>query len=136
MILGEIIKDLRESKNYTQKELAKLLNITPACLSKYETGRSLPTPETLSQIADIFNVTVDYLLGRTSLKIDYETLKKPYAKSFNAFDLLNDMIELDSTNRKLLVDILERIKYYNDSMKITTKNNLFYFLLYNKDIWK
>ena len=62
MIIGEIIADLRKDKNYTQKELARLLNISAGCLSKYENGTTQPPLEMLIQISDALNVSTDYLL--------------------------------------------------------------------------
>lgn len=113
MILGEIIKDLRESQNYSQRELSKMLNISPACLSKYETGRSMPSPEMLIKIADTFNVSVDYLLGRNSLQFDYSILDEKFYKVKTNFDIINDIIALDSTHRKLVSELLEMIGYHN-----------------------
>lgn len=57
MIIGEIIVELRKDKNYTQKELAGFLNISPGCLSKYENGTTQPPLEMLIQICDVLNVS-------------------------------------------------------------------------------
>lgn len=50
----------------TQKEMAERLGITERGFQNYELGRSQPTYEMLVEIADILNVSVDYLLGRTN----------------------------------------------------------------------
>lgn len=55
---------LRTINDLTQKELADILNIERSTLSSYETGRRYPTISVLIRIADTFNVSVDYLLGR------------------------------------------------------------------------
>lgn len=55
---------LRTTNDLTQKELADILNIERSTLSSYETGRRYPTISVLIRIADTFNVSVDYLLGR------------------------------------------------------------------------
>lgn len=65
------IRDLREDKDLKQEDLANLLNCTQACYSNYENGRrDIPT-ETLSKLADFYNVSTDYLLGRTFIKEPY-----------------------------------------------------------------
>lgn len=61
---GERIAKLRENHGLTQGELAKRLNITRASLSHYETNRRQPDYALLSEIADLFHVSVDYLIGR------------------------------------------------------------------------
>lgn len=58
------IKDLRTSRRYTQKDLAKLLNVKPTTVSGWELGRNEPSISMINTIADLFNVTSDYLLGR------------------------------------------------------------------------
>lgn len=65
-VLGSRIKYLREKKNLSQKRLADSLGITNVQLSRYESGDRKPDPETILQIADYFETTTDYLLGKTN----------------------------------------------------------------------
>ena len=65
-ILGNNIKYLREKNNLSQKELANILNIANSTLSQYESGDRVPSDDIKIKIADYFNVSLDYLLGRTS----------------------------------------------------------------------
>ncbi|MFD2611104.1 helix-turn-helix domain-containing protein [Paenibacillus gansuensis] len=66
MPYGTIIHNLREKQGFTQEELASRLGISRASLSHYETNRREPDYETLTKIADLFKVSIDYLIGRTS----------------------------------------------------------------------
>ncbi|MGG6310577.1 helix-turn-helix domain-containing protein [Paenibacillus macerans] len=61
---GERISALREQRKLTQEELALQLQISRAVLSHYEKNRRKPNYTTLRKIADFFQVSVDYLLGR------------------------------------------------------------------------
>lgn len=62
------IRSMREDRDLTQQELATYLHVTQKSYSRYENGeRSIPT-EILIQIADYYNVSTDYLLGRTNCK--------------------------------------------------------------------
>jgi len=65
MSTGERIAELRESRKWTQEELAALLGIKRAALSHYEKNRREPDFEILNKLADIFQVSTDYLVGRT-----------------------------------------------------------------------
>lgn len=58
------LKKLRKSHNMTQDELAELLNLSRSAISLYETGRREPDYTVLTKMADIFDVSVDFLLGR------------------------------------------------------------------------
>lgn len=60
------IKELREELNLKQKELAEKLSLSQQAISGYENGNRFPDQDTLESIADFFNVTIDYLLGRTN----------------------------------------------------------------------
>ena len=65
------IRDLREDKDLTQKEIADILMCDQSLYSKYERGeRPLPL-ESASKLADYYGVSVDYLIGRTSCKQPY-----------------------------------------------------------------
>ena len=69
----ERIRNLREDSDMTQQQIADKLFISRRAYSNYEIGvRGIPT-EILSQIADIYGTSVDYLIGRTDVK-------KPYPK--------------------------------------------------------
>jgi transcriptional regulator with XRE-family HTH domain len=62
---GDRIAHLREKRSLTQEELSNKIGISRAALSHYETSRREPDYETINKIANFFNVTIDYLLGRT-----------------------------------------------------------------------
>lgn len=73
-MLGKRLKTLRNEKNLTQEELGKKINVTKVSISGYENNNRSPDTETLQNIADFFDVSVDYLLGRTD---DPNPLHKP-----------------------------------------------------------
>ena len=59
------IKDLREDSNFTQKEVAEHLHIKQNTYSQYENGQRQIPLDILIKLADFYNVTLDYLVGRT-----------------------------------------------------------------------
>lgn len=63
--LGHRIKYLREKNNISQIEFSKKIGVSNTVLSRYESGDRKPDYETLQLIADFFEVSTDYLLGRT-----------------------------------------------------------------------
>ncbi len=75
--LNENIKHLRLSHGMNQVEFAKLINVTKQCVSNWENDNVLPSIEMLVKIADVFNVTTDYLLGRNEkYLLDVSELKE------------------------------------------------------------
>lgn len=65
------IRDLREDKDKSQKELAAYLQVHQTTYSDYELGRlNVPVP-VLHKLADYYNTSIDYLLGRTNEKRPY-----------------------------------------------------------------
>lgn len=67
---SERLKELREKSEMTQVELAGILKITRQAVGNYEQGTRFPKDEKLlAQIADIFDVSLDYLLGRVDVNI-------------------------------------------------------------------
>ncbi len=61
-----IFKELRTAKKMSQENMAKELNVSQSLINNWETGRSTPAPEMLIYIADYFDVSIDYLVGRTN----------------------------------------------------------------------
>lgn len=66
---GEILADLRQDRRLTQRFLAEVLHVSVGTISNYENGVHLPDLEKLVEIANYFDVTTDYLLGRTPYNI-------------------------------------------------------------------
>ena len=63
-MLGNNIRELRKQKKLTQAELAKVMSVSQQTVGAWETGRAIPGSDTLGDLADLFNVSTDYLLGR------------------------------------------------------------------------
>lgn len=63
-MLGNNIKELRKQKRLTQKDLAKLMHVSQQTIGAWETERAIPGSDTLALLANLFNVSTDYLLGR------------------------------------------------------------------------
>lgn len=67
------LRDLREDKDLSQKELAQILGMSQTGYSKYETGENDIPTQILMKLADFYHTSVDYILGRTNQT-------KPYPK--------------------------------------------------------
>ena len=66
--LGERLKMLRKEKRMTQMELAELLNQSLRAYQYYEAGTRHPEYDHLLALADFFNVSLDYLVGRSETR--------------------------------------------------------------------
>lgn len=62
--IGSQLKQLRESKKMTQKEVAEILNVTPQTISKWERNKSYPDLDTLVKLSNYFQVSTDQILGK------------------------------------------------------------------------
>jgi len=67
-MIFERIRNLREDNDKKQQELANYLNVKQTTYSKYELGKINIPIEVFMKLADYYDVSVDYLLGRTSKK--------------------------------------------------------------------
>lgn len=77
MQFHERLRALREDNDLTQEQLAETLHISRKTLSNYETGYRTPSIYLVVKIADYFNVSTDYLLGRTNIVKPYPKKIKP-----------------------------------------------------------
>ncbi|MGM0853105.1 MAG: helix-turn-helix domain-containing protein [Bacillota bacterium] len=88
-MLTKRLKELRGKS--TQEEVAGKLGISRARYSHYENGRSEPDTETLNKLADIFNVSTDYLLGRTN--DPQKSISKTEINNTNSLDEINNLVK-------------------------------------------
>lgn len=103
-ILGKRLKQLREQKKkenskFTQGYVADLIGVARTTYTAYENGTKTPPPETINKIADLFDVTTDYLQGRTN----------------NPMQPNNKLPELTAKDKKDIAKQLERILEAMDS---------------------
>ena len=98
------IRQLRLEKKYTTEELANLCNIGRTSISQYENGKRTPSNATQEALADIFNVDIDYLMGRTPIrrKIDLE--------GFLANQISSEEVNLIKMYRQAPTDIQNAVK--------------------------
>ncbi|WP_459446145.1 helix-turn-helix domain-containing protein [Ligilactobacillus salivarius] len=105
-MIGQTIRDLRKLKKMSQSELAKVVGVSQTTVTAWETGKAEPSSSAISSLADYFNVTTDYLLGRPEKKdddnVDYVALDKALdnARSF-------DGEPMDDHDREILRGILK-----------------------------
>lgn len=101
LTLADRIKELRKLKDLTQADLGKILGVGKTTISMYENGNSSPNDEIKLKIAEYFNVSTDYLLGKTDIK-NYDNMEPTIALHSNtpyedlpqeARDEINNFIE-------------------------------------------
>ena len=100
--LAEKIKYLRENAELTQSALAKSLGLSRSGVNAWEMGISIPSTQYVVELAKLFNVSTDYLLGLSVTKDDITTLSEQKYGSRSLKELLNDIASLDSENIVLL----------------------------------
>lgn len=109
MAIKDRIKQLRQEKNWSQAQLANKMGIHQKQVSAYERGRNIPSTEVLIKLADIFDVSLDYL----------------------AFEAEDKPAKVDIKDRELLRKF-EEIDKLSDKDKGTIKDILDTFILKNK----
>ena len=67
-MFSQRFKQLREAHGYTQKDISKILKVGQSAISMFENGERMPSRENMEFLADIFNVNLDYLYGRSDEK--------------------------------------------------------------------
>lgn len=83
----ENIRELRKESGLTQKQLAIKVDIPETTYQAYELGRNEPSLDTLTKLADVFEVSIDYLLGRA-----------------NSLDVVNIQTDLTEQQKELLTN--------------------------------
>lgn len=125
------IKDLRIENNYTQRELAAKIGLTPKMISFYEKGERVPPLDIIVKLVQIFNVSSDYLLGLSDKRYPDEGLgwrsphiENRFGKILSDYRRTND-ISISDFSKKIGVskDLLSQIEFgiYTPSLELLRK---------------
>ncbi len=76
LLFGERLTQIRKKKKLSQAEVGKLLEIDGDAYGRYERNEVKPSIEMAAKIADVFKVSLDFLIGKTDLEFDNDTLKR------------------------------------------------------------
>lgn len=100
------LKYLREEKNMLQEDLAKVLDVSQKTISNYETGERDMSTETLTKLSEYFNVTTDYLLGKSDIRKPEDKIKEEFTYAYHK--------EMEGLTEEEIADALrfyKKIKY-------------------------
>jgi len=96
MTIGEHIALLRKRKSFSQASLGKKVGTSGDIIGRYERGVITPSIEVIIKIADTLEVSIDFLVGKTSLILDNDTLQR-----------LNEIDTLSTENKKFVFNMLD-----------------------------
>lgn len=114
MSFSNTLKELREKNGYTQKRLGELLHVSKNSISHYELGKSMPDISVLIEMTDIFNVSMDFLLGLTDFNLSKDLLNKSLDKTVKVGNVLESILRLDKEHRS---DMLKLMRYIEKDNK-------------------
>jgi transcriptional regulator with XRE-family HTH domain len=108
-ILGKRIRELRQNARLSQTQFANVLHVRNSTLSQYESGHRSPNDQIKRRIADYFNVSLDYLLGRSSEKNPVSSQKT------NGIFAIEMDIRRRNLNRQELEDLRQALSIADDT---------------------
>jgi len=107
------IRELRTKNNYTLKKLAELLNMSYSNIAMIEREERSMTQENIQLFANFFNVSADYLLGRSDIPNPEEIKKEPELSEFQ-FALYGEVKDLSNNQKD---EILRLVKSYKNLLE-------------------
>lgn len=102
----EIIRGLREDKDLKQTEVANVIGTTQQHYSKYETGEYELPLRALAVLADYYNVSADYLMGRTDCREGVAGLNEKLYADHSVGALISDVLSLNEDGRKAVLEYI------------------------------
>lgn len=114
-ILPKRLKELREKNGYLQKYVADKIGVRSNTLSGYENGTRNPDPDIIRELADLYNVSTDYLLGHETEENKFEYYKNKIVTEFPDIDLM--FHDMESLTAEDLKDVYEFIKFKKSQQK-------------------
>lgn len=115
-MLSKILKQERTKKGLSQMAFAKLFGVSQQTIGSWETNRTSPDLESLSKLANFFNVSIDYLLGLTNIPETIDTYiakqnnKQAIESQYNADEqnLIKKYRQLKAEDKQIIDTMLER----------------------------
>lgn len=104
------LKTLRKQKKLSQQRLADILHISQQSVYKYENDITTPDIETLLNMADFFDTSVDYLIGHTEIPHKIEPVAD-YSLNADEQQIIQKYRKLPASNRKLIQITLDELLY-------------------------
>lgn len=119
--LADRLKELRKDKGLTQKDLGDILGVGKTTISMYENGNSTPNDEIKLKICDYFDISLDYLIGKSSIK-NYS--HNPYFEDVNKIAKHNGIHTLAAhfENEEFTQDDLDDIENFINYVISKKKN--------------
>lgn len=124
-LFGEHLKELRRSANLSQEELGKIFHVHKTTVSNWEKGNRFPDLDMYVELANYFNVTTDYLIGKTNKRNSKHVTKEELIRFFpehpwlfdesksRYVELINKLIKSEISH-EMTDDIVQvLVKYYN-----------------------
>ena len=107
----EQLRKLRKKNNLSMKELGKVLNVSESTISLYESGKREPDFETLIKLAEYFNVSTDYLLGRSDAK-EQPNEPMPYIKhvAYEGKPIPQEILREVISDTRKIADLIDHAK--------------------------
>lgn len=125
MTLGSRLVSLRDKKGLSQVDAAKKIGISNVQLNRYEKDERKPDPDGLVKLADFYNVSTDYLLGRTSVPNCIKS-QEPSAEELERMQIAAHMEheygEIDPEFTKFIQKIIGQVREEYDLVKKKEKD--------------
>ena len=87
------------------------MGVVQQTYSNYEKGHTAIPLEYLSKLADYYEVSIDYMMGRTSFRKSAEELNEEYSRNKTTGAVLSEMLWLETDSREKLLDYIEFLKF-------------------------
>ena len=105
-MFGERIKAIRKENNMSQKDLAKIIGVTDRAIGYYEKEQRVPPQDILQKLADFFNTSVDYILGRTNVKTPLvKEVEHEFSEMFQMLYEANS--KLSKNDKRLMMNLMK-----------------------------
>lgn len=106
------IKELRIEKNMLQSDVAKLVGKSERMIGFYENGERDPNTETLAKLSEIFDCSIDYILGKSDIRNPEQQIKDEFSFAYH-----KETEGLSEEEVKEAIEFYKRIKYGKNEEK-------------------
>lgn len=112
MSFGNNLKKIRQERSMTQEELAKKINTSRSNIANYENDKNMPSIDILNKLSEIFDCTIDYLLGKSDIR------------NANEFDFEKELLNIGLSKKDYNPPTKEQQEKIEEFARFVLKDNL------------
>ncbi|MCL2391224.1 MAG: helix-turn-helix domain-containing protein [Oscillospiraceae bacterium] len=125
--VGDRLSELRKNRGLKQSDVSELINVSASSISSYERGKRDPNFDVLTDLSEVYDVTIDYILGKTSSDISPRILEDRFIDGVTFGEIIKCLRPLSEEDKNAVYNVIDAISARSSGNEILKSGKKFRF---------